>query len=151
MSTVRDALLSQYSDRTREVAGREVQVEESPIARHATRLLRKLGQRCTGVTFREMIVDDWYQFLLVVNPLMNIFVYFYFSQRCRDVLRSTFIRILPCCFEVEENAPKGAIEWTYMMTCKALSNYSIKRRKGENTEPLPNEMTPLTDDSINQS
>ena len=114
-------------------------------------IAKKLGQRCTGVTFREMIVDDWYQFLLVVNPLMNIFVYCYFSQRCRDVLRSTFIQILPCCSEVEESAPKGAIEWTYMMTCKALSNYSIKRRKGENTEPLPNEMTPLTDDSINQS
>ena len=46
-------------------------------------MAKKLRLRCTGVTFREMIVTDWYQFLLCLNPLMNIFVYCYFSQRFR--------------------------------------------------------------------
>ena len=106
---------------------------------------KKLNLRCTGVTFREMILSDWYHFLLCFNPLMNIFVYCYFSERFRDVLKSNFSRILPNCCRLEEDGTNRTATWTNLIF-KALSRYCLVSHKTENEEPIPNEMTPLATD-----
>ena len=114
-------------------------------------MAKKLNLWCSGVTFWEMIIEDWYQFLLCLNPLMNIFAYCYFSERFRDILRSTIARFLPCCCRVEESPLIPEINWTNMMTFVAMSSYSLRTAQRDDKDPLPNEKTPLTRIDSNDS
>ena len=57
---------------------------------------KKLNLNCTGVKFWEMIATDWYYFFLCVNPVMNFFVYCYFSKKFQDVLKIKFLSFVSC-------------------------------------------------------
>ena len=108
---------------------------------------KKLNLNCTGVKFWEMIATDWYYFFLCVNPVMNFFVYCYFSKKFQDVLKIKFLSFVSCGSVGDYNDGDFTTEcsfWrppTYNTQCSATDVNEKSTKLLENTQA--NERTPL--------
>ena len=115
--------------------------------RHETmETAKKLGLRCSGVQFWELIATDWYYLLLCVNPLMNFFVYCYFSTKFQSVFKYKLLGFIhydsPFAPENTEFISLGTL-WK-SAKCRVTRTYTTATKCEENT--TMNEMTPLNPD-----
>ena len=107
---------------------------------------KALKLNCTGVKFWEMIATDWYYFFLCVNPVMNFFVYCYFSKKFQDVLKIKFLGFISCgsvgCYDGDFNT-----ECSFWRPPMCNPQYSPSHSNGKSTQleehHQANEKTPL--------
>ena len=89
---------------------------------------KSLGLNCGGVKFWAMIATDWYHLLLCVNPIINFFIYCYFSKEFQKVLASYLVALTTFC----PNYGSSDVETDTRVTF--LLRSSIRPKESENLE-----------------
>ena len=107
---------------------------------------KSLNLNCTGVKFWEMIATDWYYFFLCVNPVMNFFVYCYFSKKFQEVLKKKCLFFISCG-SVSSDEADFTTECSFWRPTICNTQYSSTDINAKSTKLVENtqahEKTPL--------
>ena len=81
--------------------------DRNRVKENAERLGISFMRKCTGVRFWIMIFKHWHFFLLCVNPIINFFIYSYFSKKFQEVLKSKIITLMYICDSNNDTEPSS--------------------------------------------
>lgn len=105
---------------------------------------KTLGLKCSPVHFWALIANDWSYLLLCMNPVMNVFVYCYFSTQFQKVLKGKLLGLINCGSSFDTDNPE-VVPLTSLWrtaTCKTTRTYTRKETNIKANATV-NEMTPL--------